>query len=97
MAEAVTAKAGPKIGRATVARGRTIAIPNPTKRVFAGRHPDTGAEFFSFKIDEYGPGQEVELPVDEIAGLRALGYLIDPGAVQHQVANGPNFDVAQRG
>ena len=89
MAEAKT-----KVDRAIVARGRTVAIPSPTKRAFAGRHPDTGVEIFGPKIDEFGPGTEVELPVDEIAELRAKGYLVDPGAVQHQVANGPNFDAA---
>jgi hypothetical protein len=95
MAETVTAKPAPKLGRATVARGRTVSVPHPTEKVFVGRLPETGAERFGPKMIDYGPGQEVELPHAEIAELRAKGFLIDPGAVQHQVASGPNFDLTQ--
>ena len=74
--------------RATVARGRTVYIPDPERKVFRGRTPDTGVEVYGQALAEFGPGQEVELPADEVASLRGLGYLIDPDKVAPAPTNG---------
>jgi hypothetical protein len=65
--------------RAIVARGHSIDVP---------LHP-TAAEKLTFGVEgrpslraltrRYTEGQEVELPVDEIAGLRARGIVVDIG------------------
>ena len=40
-----------------------------------------------------GPGSEVSLPADEVAELRALGFLVDPAAQDAiAVGAGPVFD-----
>lgn len=40
-----------------------------------------------------GPGTEVTLPADEVAELRASGFLVDPAATDAPpVADGPSFD-----
>lgn len=39
----------------------------------------------------YGPGEEVTLPEPEVLRLRALGFLVDPGAAAVESGNGPTF------
>lgn len=40
-----------------------------------------------------GPGAEVTLPSDEVADLRASGFLVDPDAPDAPpVADGPSFE-----
>lgn len=40
-----------------------------------------------------GPGAEVTLPADEVAELRASGFLVDPAAPDAPpAAEGPSFD-----
>ena len=69
--------------RAVVARGRTIAMPDPSApSVFVGREPDTHREIFASVPREVGPGEEVELPRAEVKRLRNLGFLVDPDAVE---------------
>ncbi|MET3135501.1 hypothetical protein AAKU55_005811 [Oxalobacteraceae bacterium GrIS 1.11] len=41
----------------------------------------------------FGPGREVRLPADEVAELRARGFLVDPGGPDApQDGPGPDFD-----
>ncbi len=69
--------AKPRLLRATVAGGRTVAVPHPTNRKPVGTTPE-GKAITQAELVHYGPGQEVELPVDEIARLRGTGHLVDP-------------------
>jgi hypothetical protein len=74
---------------ATVARGRTICVPDPTQpSVFAGREPDTHRELFAPGLRDFGPGEEVELPRDEVKRLRELGFLTDPDAKEVIIEDG---------
>lgn len=70
------AAAAPAKMRATVARGRTVVADHPTEtRTVQGPNgPITVAV-----AKHYGPGQEVLLPEEEVARLRQLGFLVDPG------------------
>ena len=64
--------------RAIVARGRTVIADDPSKpRVI---DPQTGRQMGAPATRIFGPGQEVELPSDEILRLRADGFLVDPNA-----------------
>jgi hypothetical protein len=69
----------PRTARATVAAGRTVAIPHPTNRKAVGTTPE-GKAITQAELLHFGPGKEVELPVDEIARLRSTGHLVDPEA-----------------
>jgi len=41
-----------------------------------------------------GPGTEISLPADEVAELRALGFLVDPTAPEAPATGeGPTFDL----
>lgn len=41
-----------------------------------------------------GPGEEVSLPSDEVAELRASGFLVDPAAPSAPpTGEGPSFDI----
>jgi hypothetical protein len=80
-----------KLERATVARGRTIDVPDLTRKTVAGRDPETGKPVFKPAIKQYGPGQEVSLPPDEVKHLRETGYLIDPDKIAPEIGEGPNF------
>jgi hypothetical protein len=62
---------------AVVARGRSIDVPHSTKRETLGLHED-GKLITRAVTQQFIAGEEVELLVDEIAGLRALGYLVNP-------------------
>lgn len=78
--------------KAIVARGRSVEVSVGRKIVGqAGDGKDREAV--------YGPvtkvftaGQEVELPVDEVARLRKIGYLVDPEIPPPPLAEGPNFE-----
>jgi hypothetical protein len=75
--------------RAVVSRGRTVCVPDPTMpSVFAGREPDTHRELFAPGLRDYGPGEEVELPRDEVKRLRALGFFVDPDAKEVLIDDG---------
>ena len=67
------------MGRGTVARGRTVVIPDTTKKKIVNHTPE-GKPIYQAILNEFGPGHEVNLPLDEIKQLRVQGYLIDPGA-----------------
>jgi hypothetical protein len=75
--------------KATVARGRTVCVPDLSKpSVFAGREPDTHRELFAPGLRDIGPGEEVELPRDEVRRLRGLGFLVDPDAKEVAIEDG---------
>src|SRR5215471_13112691 len=79
-----------KMERGTVARGRTIEVPDTTQSTTVGFTDDgkpvkrAGRKFF-------GPGREVELASEEIRALRERGFLIDPDRTEPPLAEGPNF------
>jgi hypothetical protein len=63
--------------KAIVARGRSIDIPVEGKRIQVGTTEDN-RKVTRVPIRKAGPGEEVELPADEVRRLRASGFLIDP-------------------
>jgi hypothetical protein len=80
-----------RIARGVVARGRSIDIPdlNSPKQI-VGYTPD-GKPMTKLATRCYGPGQEIELPVTEIASLRKRGFLLDPDQTLPPLAEGPHF------
>jgi hypothetical protein len=75
--------------RAIVARGRTVTVPDPTKPpAFVGRQIDTNVELFAPATRDFGPGEEVELPRDEVRRLRGFGYLVDSDATVIDIDTG---------
>jgi hypothetical protein len=79
-----------KRARATVARGRTLSAPHATRQQVIG-YSDDGKPIYRPVMVDFGPGQEVELAVDEITELRATGFLIDPAQKPLPLAEGPHF------
>jgi hypothetical protein len=79
-----------KTARAVVARGRSIDVPTGGEPIAVGATPE-GKPVSRGPVKQYGPGQEVELPIDEIKTLRGLGYLVDPDRVAPASGNGPQF------
>lgn len=67
----------PKLMRATVERGRSVIANHPTKKKIVA-WTDQGKPVEHPIRLHYGPGQEVELPPDEVKFLRERGYLVDP-------------------
>lgn len=81
-----------KLARGTVARGRTVAVPHPTKKKVVGSNPETGKPIYGPVMTDHGPGQEVTLPESEIASLRERGFLVDPSkSVIDVQAEGSHF------
>ena len=66
-----------KLLRGTVAHGRTIVKPDPSRRNVIG-HKEDGTPIFQSVRAEFGPGQEVELSGPEMAYFKALGFIVDP-------------------
>jgi hypothetical protein len=67
----------PQMARATVERGRTVVVPHPTKRITA-KYTEEGKPVIVPVLQHFGPGDEVELPFEEVVLFRKLGYLVDP-------------------
>jgi hypothetical protein len=67
----------PRTEKAIVARGRCIDVPHATQRETVGFGAD-GKPIKRAVTKQFVAGDEVELPVDDIARLRMLGYLIYP-------------------
>ncbi len=42
---------------------------------------------------DFGPGEEVSLPLEEVEQLRERGFLVDPNAAEVPRGNGPTFGV----
>jgi hypothetical protein len=76
--------------RATVAQGRTIMSADPIDQVIIGYDAD-GKPIKRARSMYFDPGQEIELPPDEVKRLRALGYLVDPDAKPLPRGEGPSF------
>lgn len=68
-----------KMGRATVAPGRSVDLPVRGERQLVGYQRESLREVFGPLLRQYGPGAEIELPLDEIARLRRLGFLLQAG------------------
>lgn len=79
-----------KIARGVVARGRTVDIPDTTRRQVIGHTPE-GKPIHRSPVRSFGPGNEIELPAQEIATLRERGFLVDPERVIPPLADGPHF------
>lgn len=82
---------GEKTVRATVARGRSVDVPLAGKREVAGYDKETGKPMHRPVMKQFGPGQDVELPADEVATLRKSGHLVDPDRIAPPIGEGPNF------
>jgi hypothetical protein len=79
-----------KMGKAIVARGRTVCVPTGN-RVQVGLTQD-GQQVLSSETRDFGPGEEVTLPIDEIARLRETGHLVDPDRAPLNYGEGPAFN-----
>lgn len=60
----------------TVAKGRSIFIPHPTRK--RNRIDAEGKPISVPVVEEFGPGSRVELPADEVRRLRELQFLERP-------------------
>jgi hypothetical protein len=77
------------MARGTVARGRTVEVPTGVRLVVgtdAGGNPVYGQ-----RSRPCGPGSEVELPADEMARLRVLGFIEDSDKIAPALADGPQY------
>jgi hypothetical protein len=74
--------------KCVVARGRTVEVGTGEQYV-AGLSAE-GKEVYGQRSRPVGPGGEVELPAEEAARLRDLGYLVDPANVP-PVGEGPKY------
>jgi hypothetical protein len=75
-------KESKKMGRALVARGRTVEAAVPGSKRVVGYDPDTKQALHGPVMKQYGEHQEVTLPLDEIRTLQDSGFLIDPNKGQ---------------
>lgn len=79
-----------QMGRGVVERGKTVCVPQGSKTV--GHMRESGREIKGpARYIEFGPGQEVELPVEEIKFLRERGFLIDPDKKLTPKHEGPSI------
>ena len=67
----------PATVKAIVARGRSVDVDDETRREIIGVQKD-GTPMTRAPSRRYQAGEEIELPIDEVATLRKLGYLVDP-------------------
>lgn len=79
-------KPTPRLARGVVARGRTVVVPTAQTRT-AG-YTAEGKPIVVPVTKTFVPGQEIELPHDEIKWLRSIGHLIDPNAPMPPPAQG---------
>jgi hypothetical protein len=80
-----------KLVRCTVARGRTIDVPDTNApRQTVGYSPD-GKALTKLPTRSYGPGQEIDLPAAEVVSLRKRGFLLDPDQTLPPLADGPRY------
>jgi len=70
--------AGAKAPVATAAKDTEAGIVAPGRSVMVGR-------------TRHGPGTTVHLPAEEIANLRALGFLLDPEKPLPEASQGPEY------
>jgi hypothetical protein len=62
---------------AIVARGHTVHAPIAGEFIRAGFDKDTGRPVQAAAQKTYRPGDQIELPVSEIARFKKLGFLVD--------------------
>jgi hypothetical protein len=70
-----------KMVECVVARGRSVATLDPTRMIVAGWDADTGKPIMRASLRTYGPGEQLQLPEDEVIRLRGTGHLHDPDKV----------------
>ena len=88
MSDANVEKTGKtRLVRATVARGRTLVIPHPTRKRTIGFAAD-GKPIQVAAHVERGPGDEVELSEVEVVYYRKTGFLVDPTTKAPAVTEG---------
>jgi hypothetical protein len=81
-----------KMVTATVAPRKTVYVGAEKKTIWDA---DSKRDVPQVKASQpKGPGEQIELPEDEIIRLRKLGFLTDPDAEQIAVGNGPTFGTA---
>ena len=80
----------PRMERGIVARGRTIEVPDVSQSITVGFH-EHGKPVKRAGRKLFGPNQEIELPAEEIAALRAHGFVTDPNRIEPPHGNGPSF------
>jgi hypothetical protein len=91
--DAVTAK---KL-RGIVARGRSLLAPDPKKRRPVGYDSEKKETVTAPVLREFLPGDEIELPTDELLSLRRLGFIVDPTTKEHARDDGSGrLEAAQR-
>ena len=84
--------AAPKLAKGIVAKGRTVEVPSNQRRI-AGYTADSKPVYRATQRIA-NPGDEVELPAEELAYLRAAGFLVDPDAPVQAFGAGPRFERA---
>ena len=77
--------------RVVVERGRTISAPDPKRKTFVGRNPDSGEPIYIPKLVDYTEGQEVEVSPEDAAFLRERGFAVDPNRTALPHGNGPTY------
>ena len=81
--------------KVVVERGRTISAPDPKRKSFVGRVPDSGEAIFTPKLVDYAEGQEVEVSPEDAAFLRERGFAVDPNRTALPHGNGPIYSREQ--
>jgi hypothetical protein len=72
-----------------------VQVPHPTEKKVIGSNPETGQPIYGPVMRTFGPGQEVTIPVAEIASLRERGFLLDPSkSVVEPQAEGSHYKEA---
>jgi hypothetical protein len=74
-----------------VEKGRTISAPDPKRKTFVGRDPNSGESLFAPKLVDYGEGQEVEVSSEDAAFLKERGFAVDPTRTALPHGAGPTF------
>ena len=81
--------------KVVVERGRTICAPDPKRKSFVGRNPDSGEAIYAPKLVDYAEGQEVEVTSEDAAFLRERGFTVDPNRTALPHGNGPIYSREQ--
>ena len=81
--------------KVVVERGRTISAPDPKRKSFVGRNPDTNEPIYTPKLVDYTEGQEVEVSSEDAAFLKERGFAVDPTRTALPHGNGPIYSREQ--
>jgi hypothetical protein len=74
--------------KAIVARGRSIDVQVPGRAIVVGTTEDN-KPVTRAPTRRAGPGEEIELPSDEVRTLRLAGFLVDPANLPPPSGIGP--------